>query len=507
MARRPFLLAAIAMLVLTILAGCIGGPDDGSDRPVEDCPVGAFESGIRFADPRGDPIANLSREDQWDHELRNVRTCSLPAIGWNPLSPDGIPHKYIGEIDFRGDLDLGAVAVLGNGEKPRVYILDIKERADPSLLSMIEQDNTYIVDVKFSQDGGLLFTASQNVPTSPEFEHLPALTGPTGFTVYDISDPAAPRYLISYPDPQVGCHMLSHAIIGGTDWLFCVSQQVRAYRLERTDATVAVTGFVDYFPLENGVPTPSGPPLVGGLIPAEAQPVRDAVNQAFTSGPHDMTVQEDPVDGRTYAIVSHWNSGLRIVDVTELPVMTEVGAWRGEGATHYDGNVHTAMMFYVGEKRYVAASPELTYGGVVPSLWVLDATDLSDLRLVGEWFHPGEHDAQGLFLTLHQWQVAPTGRDVSNASDVRIYITYNHAGVWVLDLGAILAGDNAGAVLGFNLARMEVDPDAAVANAVLNTWDVNVIDGHIYGSDRATGLWVFHYTGDVLGDARVTGFA
>ena len=167
------------------------------------------------------------------------------------------------------------------------------------------------------------------------------------------------------------------------------------------------------------------------------------------------------------------------------------------------------MMVVVGDQRYIIASPEYTsQRDTVPGLWVLDANDLSDLRLVAEWYHPGNHPSQGLYLTTHQWQVAPTGPDV-NASDVRIYLTYNHAGVWVLDFGHILAGHDQAAILGFNLARTPIREDAvdAVSNVVLSTWDVNVVDGYIYGSDRSTGLWVFHYTGDELGDERLRGFS
>jgi hypothetical protein len=212
--------------------------------------------------------------------------------------------------------------------------------------------------------------------------------------------------------------------------------------------------------------------------------------------------------GSSYVVVSHWGEGVKVLDITDAPLVTEVGSWRGEGAKHYHGNVHTAMMFRVGDERYIVASPEYTAASAtqVPSLWVLDANDLSSLKLVAEWYHPNEHPAQGLFLTTHQWQVAPAGKDV-NASDVRIYLTYNHAGVWTLDFGKILEGDLEGAILGYNLARTPLDQDAAVPNAMLSTWDVNVVDGHIYGSDRATGLWIFHYTGDTLGDERLRGFA
>ncbi|MBW3584082.1 MAG: hypothetical protein KY455_13405 [Euryarchaeota archaeon] len=494
------------LLAITTLAGCIAG-DTGVDDAVDPtaCDPAPYDpDGVQYVGTDHDPIASMSVENALLTETTFKRTCSLPAIGWSALSQDGTPHMYIGEIDFRGDLDLGAVAVLGNQETPRVYLVDISDRVAPKVLSHIDQQNTYIVDVKISDDGKLLFTASQKIPTSPEFEGLAELEGPAGFTVYDISDPTQPRYLMTEPDPQLGCHMMSHEIIGDTETLLCVSQQVRIYTLSRESGSVQVTGVVDWMPEEDGAARPSDPPLVRS--PAEPlDPVFGAL--PWSSGPHDMTVQKD--GDKTYAIVSHWDAGLRIVDVTDPLMPTEVGKWTGEDATYYAGNVHTAMMFYVGEDRYIIASPEYTSeNDPVPSLWVLDANDLTAPKLVAEWFHPGEHPAQGLFLTTHQWQVAPTGKDV-NASDVRIYLSYNHAGIWVLDLGHILMDHDQEAILGYNIARSEIPEEVynKVKNTRLATWDVNVVDGHIYGSDRATGLWVFHYTEDALGDVRVTGFA
>ena len=83
----------------------------------------------------------------------------------------------------------------------------------------------------------------------------------------------------------------------------------------------------------------------------------------------------------------------------------------------------------------------------------------------------------------------------------------NHGGVWVLGFKEMLEGDLWGAIKGFHLTRTPLDEATAVtANAVLNTWDVNLVDGYIYGTDRATGVWVLDYRGDDhLTD--LTGFA
>ncbi len=485
-------------LTLMTLAGCLAaGPAESATDPVAGCAPTAFESpDIAFLAPTDDPLALVNDSaDAFDFTTYNLRTCSLAAIGHTPLrfnnDGTGDPHRYIGEIDMRGDM--GAVAVLGNGETPTVYLLDISDRADPKVLSTIPQIGTYLTDVKISDTGRYLFTASQGSSGQGELAELPALTANAGFSVYDIADPAAPRYMATYDNSPNGCHMLSSERIGDTEVVVCISDVVRVWGLEEVSpGNLVPLGYVPYVPSDGaGCAVPLPVPCVG------------------VQAPHDATVQVDPVTGQRLMMVSHWDSGLRIVDLSDAPQATELGKWTGEGATHYSGHVHSAMMVYANGTRYILATPEYTGSGgadTVPSIWVLDATDLTAPKLVAEWFHPGEHPSQGLFLTTHQWQVAPAGPDVP-LDDVRIYLTMNHAGIWVLGLEDILQGDNLAAIKGFHLGRTPLDPDNSVGNAVLSTWDVNVVDGYIYGSDRATGLWIFHYEGDTLGDASRTGFA
>lgn len=495
----------VALLsALALLAGCLDSGDGPDADAADACPASAFDQpGVRLVATTVDPIVD-DKDLALEFETTNVRTCTLPAIGWDALDPDGTPHKYLGELDMRGDLDLGAVAVVGNTELGRVYLVDIADRADPKVLSFIDQPGAYVVDVKISDDGKVLYTASQTLPSLELLENGATPVASSGFSAYNIEDPANPVYLGTVPDERVGCHMMDPVQVAPTqDAIMCVSQHVKSYLVERGGANLVTLGFVEYVPgNEMGVPVPTGIPAVGD--PTCSGPL----GCLASSGPHDMTAFHEGGafgEGSSYLVVSHWDEGVKVLDITQAPVITEVGSWDGEGATHYDGNVHTAMMFEAGGKRYIVASPELTGEGTVPGLWVLDATDLGDLKLVAQWYHPGLHESQGLYLTTHQWQVAPTGGDVA-PEDVRIYLTYNHAGVWVLDFGHILQGHDQAAILGFNLARTPI-PEDHVGNAILSTWDVNVVDGYIYGTDRATGLWVFHYTGDELGNPALTGFA
>lgn len=477
------------LLLLVTVAGCV---DDNADsEPVIEpttCPESPFEHPeVQILNITDDPIVD-ERELAWDFSTYNVRTCDLFTVGHTPLrwAADGAPdpHGYIGEIDIKAEHDLAAVAALGAGpERGTAYLLDISDRANPQVLSSIEQGGTYLVDVKISPDGRYLAAASQTAPSAELLEGVPPatlgaeLTSNYGFTLYDIRDPSNPSYMMTYPDLGTGCHMLSFVIIQDTHVIACVSDVLKVWGfVEAAPGTLVPLGFVPYVPTDAG------------------------------TGLHDMTISYDDVTGAPTMAVSRWENGVDIVDLSNAPQAEFLGNWAGQGATHWGGNLHTAMMFYADGTRYVMASPEYTSGGNVPSLWVLDATDYGNMNLVGEWYHPNEHDSQGLFLTTHQWQVAPTGPDVP-LEDVHVYLTMNHGGVWVLGFKEMLEGDLWGAIKGFHLTRTPLDEATAVtANAVLNTWDVNLVDGYIYGTDRATGVWVLDYRGDDhLTD--LTGFA
>ncbi len=482
-------LMMVALLATTVLAGCLSGDGNEPNNPITECTPGTMDKdGVVLALPTDD-IIPVDR-DVWDFSATNYRTCSLEKVGHTALrfDADGTPnpHRYIGEIDMKADLNLGAVAVLGNGEAAAVYLLDISDRANPTVLSRIDQQNVYITDVKLSTDGAFLFTASQTIPTSPEPDTDLEVNTPVGFSAYNIRDPSNPVWVNTFVQPQgIGCHMLAYQMIQGVDVVVCIGQTVRIFGLDRIPTGGLITrGFVDYLPEgAMGIPTLPYNNLVGnpgGLLPEY---------------PHDASFATDPTTGQVLLAVAHWSTGVRLVDLSDAPMATELGSWQGEGATHYNGDIHSAQVVYADGKRYIIASPEIRGGEFVPSIWILDATDPADMHLVAEWYHPCECKTPGLLMTTHQWQVAPQGLDVSSM-DVRIYLTMNHAGIWVLNLGSILAGDNAGAVEGFHMSRAALSEDSYPFAATYSTWDVNVIDGYIYGSDRATGLWVFDFDGD-----------
>ena len=472
--RVPAVLLALA----SVAAGCVTPPAD----------VDPLAAATAFVDPIVD------EHDHASFAEHNLSTPSMHLIGHASLAEDGKALSYLGEMDTHGNLTV--VQVLGRGSMPGFVVIDVSDPASPTPIGRAEMPYSYVVDVKWSPDGKYVFAASQagaqrtRAHESWTSDPGNGLLQGNGFTQWDMSDPTNPVAVAGGLAEPSGCHMLSVQEIAGELWVFCVQDAVLVFRYAEGGAWVQVAAI--------------GP----GTSGKGAQRIVDETLAAGTAAPnvlllgatpHDLTIQEDPLEpGRLIASVSYWDWGLRFYDVTDPTSPVELGAWAGEDAQVYEGNVHGAMLYGHHGERLAVVGPELL-GQTSPALWVLDVNDFANPEVVGEWLPPGQHVTQGLLLTTHQFQVV----------NERIYLAYNHAGVWVLDLHAILDGayvDNPARpdVLGYYLPHEEVelyDPEVA---AVPNTWDVNVKDGTILAVDRYTGFYVLHYAGDQMGDANVT---
>jgi hypothetical protein len=458
-------LPVIVMLVTaSALAGCL--------NPAADADVDGSDARPReFVNPI------VPDHDHSDPAAHALWTESMRKIAYHPLGEDGKPFSYIGEMDRHEDLVV--VEILGRGSTPGFVLVDVSDPENPDVVGRAEMPDQYVVDVKFSPDGRYVFAGSQNGPEPGLSGSLEMGLATDGLLVWDVSDPTEPRFVSATPVPT-GCHMLSVKDYAGERWVFCVG------------VTIQIFSVVD----ERAIPRSQySPQSLTGVT------TLDPVNAPLPGPlPHDMTVVEDPVDGTMTMYVSYWDLGVRVVDVANPLLPVELGAWGGEGAEFYTGNVHSAMPVVVDGTRYVVVGPEILDNSV-PAMFILDATDYGDLTLAAEWVPPGEHGAQSLLLTVHQFQVV----------EDRIYLAYNHAGVWVLSIPLILAGDYKmdparPEVLGYYLPHSDVETYAE-GTPVPNTWDVLVHNGYIYASDRYTGFYVLHYKPDTLGDPKLTSFA
>ena len=470
----------VPLAVLIVLAGCVGAPD-GS--------VPAATQRGAFLDPIADDHDHASFAD---HALA---TANMHLLGHTTMDPDGAPYSYIGEMDTYGNLTV--VQVLGRGSMPGFVVLDVSDPAAPVPIGRAEMPYSYVVDVKWSPDGKHVFAAAQ-AGTNRQQSDTPPTQDPflyavqaNGFTQWDMSDPTTPVAVAGGLMEPGGCHMLSVKELGGELTVFCIARGiVHVFQYADGAAWRQVSAF--------------GPGASStGVERLVAETVGAGPNAPFAAllgvGPHDITIQEDPIEpGRFIASVSYWDLGLRFYDVTDPLRVVELGAWGGDGAQVYEGNVHGAALYGHHGDRLAVVGPELL-GSTHPAMWILDVNDFAAPKVVGEWVPPGEHVSQGLLLTTHQFQVV----------NERIYLAYNHAGVWVLDIHEIMGGEyaadpNRPDVLGYYLPHEEVELYDAEHAAVPNTWDVNVRDGLIFASDRYTGFYVLHLAEDEMGNAAIT---
>lgn len=472
---RVPVLAALAL----VAAGCVQAPDAADPSAA---PPAIFV----------DPIV-----DEHDHGAaaeHNLSTATMELVGHTTMSEDGDPYSYIGEMDTYGNLTV--VQVLGRGSMPGFVVLDTSNPAAPTPIGRAQMPYSYVVDVKWAPDGQSVFAASQ-AGTSRQRSDVPVTDDPAnalltgnGFTQFDMRDPTAPVAVSGGLSEPTGCHMLSVKEIAGETLVFCVANVVKVYAYAEGGAWTEVGALAPNLASEGVMRTLEEALGAGASAPNSL---------LLSAEPHDITIQEDPIEpGRFVASVSYWDLGLIWYDVTDPRSPQVLGAWNGGDASVYEGNVHGATLGALEGKRIAVAGPELL-GQTVPALWILDLEDFAAPAILGEWRPPGEHVSNGLLLTTHQFQLAKD----------RIYLAYNHAGVWVLDLRAIVNGTYADDearpdVLGYYLPHQEVelfDPEIA---AVPNTWDINLRDGYVYASDRYTGFYVLRYVLDAPGDAAVT---
>ncbi len=458
-------------LVLTLfallIAGCVDpeaasgtGSDAGTDRA-----AAAF--------PWPDPI-----EDFHDHSnaTEHARwTPTMERLGYHPLGPDGMPYNYVGEITAWEDYAF--VAIEGGasfGEPSGFVVLDISDPRNPEVLARASAPFATAHDIKVDPTGNWLYQGSQAWYNRPIIDGSRPLevADQNGVLVWDVRDKAAPRPVSFSQVPPNGCHMVSVAVLDGETFVYCATNEY-------------------YLRILKAVDGPRGRELVtvGSFIPeTERNPATRA------PGPHDMTFQMDPLTGEPILVVSYVNNGVYLLSLKDPANPQQLGNWAGEGARHWHGQTHSAMAYAVGDRRIIVLTPEL-YSEEVPALHFLDATDPARMTLVTEWTAPGDHGAGGFKLTTHQIQIV----------DGRLYLAYNHAGVWVLDVGTeeSLAEPR---VLGYYLPHEQPWPaDDPTRNSPF-VWDVVVHRGVILASDRQTGFFTLHFEGDAFEDA-VSSFA
>lgn len=399
-------------LALTLCAAALIIPTGPAPAQTSDCSAPASD----------DPLPDGDGHDHADPTQHRFE-CALRAVATLDLK-DAVPEpELFGEIDLAGDIAVMATTFPEAG----FVVLDVSDPATPVVLSRFRGEKCNIkididcgADVKLTPDARYAFLAVQGNAQSPKGVATP------GIMTVDISDPRAPKQIGFVAVPPVGVHMLSFHKIGNDGWVFARARGLGRARIEPGVAIYRVE--------------PGGRLAKTGEITAD--------------GAHDVSLYDDPVDGRTYLYLSGAQSGtLFVYDVSDPLTPRRAGSWKPE--VEVDGNawyMHNAWTFRSGGRRFTFAGPELYgtfdplppgHGSVAGPLWLLDTTDHSAIRIAGEWRNPSGRKAGNLTFSPHNTWYAGAGIT---------WTSHYHGGVWVLDWKEVMAGRaSAPVVSGFHV--------------------------------------------------------
>ncbi len=449
--RPSVLTVGASTLFIAVFAGCIADTDDDAAKDVAP-PV--------FVDP----MALAEGHDHGDYAMHQM-SWNMHELGWTQVV-DGAPLAW-GEVDIEGTRALVAHAWPTAG----VALVDVSDASTPTLLDHWDFGYGYGADVKWSPDGHHAIVAVQahsgrGLPVDP----LSMITEAGVWILYVNGDTFQEESF--FPLPGGGSHMVYTHTIAGRDYVFAVDngRGVMIFEMVSADThrLVPVTQYRHF----------EGPT---GAIAID--------------GPHDMMVIDDPLLGKPLLYVSDAYQGLVVADISDPQGPVYLGGWRDTESEWY---AHTAQAEVLADgTRRIVLAPEVfsdAEANLVAPLWILDGTDLGDIRLDGTWQNPGDHGADLLRFSVHNFQLLQG----------KIVLAHYHGGVWVIDADTREA-------IGYHLPAN--DPGHAMSgiyHGVYNmedaptVWDVNVRDGVVWATDVNSGLYAITTPSLALGDANAT---
>lgn len=454
-----------AVLVVAGLSGCMSSKE-GPTTQVDPEALAPFVN----------PIAlDHDHKDFAQHILSN----NVDLVGHSYLDPAGgnVTPGGLGEIDVAGDYAF--VAVFGHG----FAVVDLKDPTAPKLVSLVDEPapaspvfGKYTADLKVDTNGDWVFLAMEASATP-------------GILIYDARDKAHPQLAGFWPAPGslLGCHMVEYAKIQEQEYLFCAPLDDAIYIGLLAPPTpdghreaVTVGRFM-----------PSTPKFVQQQAAALTKdPAAYAQAQAANLISHDdMTYHLDPITNTPTLYVSLWNWGMRVVDISVPELPREIGSWAGEDGAQWRGQLHTTQVAKLQDRRIIVTIPE---DASPPTLFVLDATDLNDPKVLAQWSALPDFQGEDNTFSLHNFHIV----------DGRIYIAMGHGGIWCLDISTpeLQAAPNP---IGSYLPHA---PSASGQPYQGYYWDSVLWHGYWLTAEANGGFYVTHMHGDPAGDANFTSY-
>lgn len=319
----------------------------------------------------------------------------LVETDWNPLNGDIAHMSGAHAMEVRaGKLFVAAYGDMwstGGG----LFIFDVTADPEhPQLLGHLPGLGPMGGDrsLDATSDGAFVVIGTESTPAAYTKTGIANPT-PSGLLLIDARDPTLPL-IVDY-EPSAGFHSVTVHRVAGEDHIFGVD---------------LLGGFPwgDVFRIDRDA-TPPDLVATGGL-------------ELW----HDSSVTDDPSAGPLLFAAEGSEKELRIFDVSDPSLRVLVGSWAfpiEQGEEEY--YAHSALSWWTEGRRIVLVTSEHEGDEPTPA-WFLDATDLSNIQVIGT-FLPGQGGSEGLAFSLHN----------PRYEDGLLYFGHYHAGVVVLDVSTL----------------------------------------------------------------------
>lgn len=445
-------LLAILCVAAFVLAGCASTTSTPSSSDTPDLAIdGRGTNGGPDWVERilGDHDGDFEAHRDWTKHT-GLSTPNFIELAHDPLAIAAFEGASAGGYFCGGQAstdDGRAITVISSFDTSVAFVVvDTTDPLNPIHLGDYILDNAQTYDVDITPDGKHVAIAANVGPMQPPpggalaagaaLPNLPTLVnlqpkfrdactgevrlagpdqtfaaGPSTILV-SLADPTLPTFEDLVPNPIIGPHSVSTAIVDGTTYV-----------------AASITNLAhpaSYYIFYQLTDLPSGTKL---------QPIGFVDSAVFgatavTNGHVDAEISKHPVTGQLIAYLSDWDGGLVIVDLTLPQLPRLLSAWSDTGVD--GGQVHSTRSvdgLHNGRHYLLVGQEFIGHPANRPSGWVyvLDDTDPTNVFEVGRWTLPIDVEMDWMGIELYSTHYFRLLGDT-------LFVAMYHGGIWAVKL-------------------------------------------------------------------------
>ena len=400
--------------------------------------------------------------------------------------------EFVGFTDLNGHIPFkmsihevdGRWYMYAGGQDDRGWsVLDITDPAAPEVLNWIPgPSNTRTVQVDIAD--GMMITALEKSQRGGDTD--PSAPFEDGVLIWSLEeDPVHPKVIGQYRTGGLGTH---RNLYPGGRYMHLAA---------------GMRGYAGNIYVIVDISDPANPVEVSRWAPPDLK-LADP-NAQNTAWPHGMGVHGPPVIAGDLAYVA-FDAKMVVLDISDVRQPKELGSLSFDPPFHLLFGVHTVLPFP--NRQIALANSE---GGCADGPSMVSLVDIADpAKLNVLSYFPVPEPPPG--APYRNFCERSPGFGVHNvnmlfhnplvdSSDNIVYVAYSNAGLRVFDIADARLPREIGYFVPPNPARREGEAEGE--GSVSNGADV-IVDtrGYIYMSDRSQGIWILRYTGAKPGPAQ-----